>query len=233
MEELRPNGERAKNAILLTWAVFTFEIINLISSYLQYNLLQTVANGGYISDEAANANDLREQIVGGIYFIIYIAFLIMLIMWFRRAYYNLHQRVDTLSFSDGWAAGAWFVPIISLYRPCRIMKELYVETKELFREKGLLEKVNYTTNYLGWWWALWIITNIIGNFVFRFSLRYAETIEDYITMTFGQMVVEVLGIPLALITIKVIKDYAKVEPLLSEITEDMEDVQTQQDDKLI
>jgi len=221
MEELRPNGERAKNAILLTWAVFTFEIINLISSYLQYNLLQTVANGGYISDEAANANDLREQIVGGIYFIIYIAFLIMLIMWFRRAYYNLHQRVDTLSFSDGWAAGAWFVPIISLYRPCRIMKELYVETKELFREKGLSEKVNYTTKYLGWWWTLWIISSLLGTFIFRFS-RQAEAIDDYMILTVAQMISNVLGIPLALFTIKVIKDYAKVEPLLNEITEEME-----------
>ena len=224
MENLKPNEKRAKNAILFIWIVLALEIVNIISSYLQYELLQVAANGWDISDKA-DVNDMREGIVALFYFIASVISAITFIMWFRRAYYNLHQRVNSLAHSEGWAAGCWFVPIVNLYRPYQIMKELYVETKNFFSRKGLSEKINYTTDYVGWWWALWIITNIIGNFVFRFSLRYAETIEDYITMTFGQIIVGVLGIPLALITIKVIKDYAKVEPLLSEITEDMEDVQ--------
>ena len=224
MENLKPNEKRAKNAILFIWIVLALEIVNIISSYLQYELLQAAANGWDISDKA-DANDMREGIVALFYFIASVISAITFIMWFRRAYYNLHQRVNYLSHSEGWAAGCWFVPIVNLYRPYQIMKELYVETKNFFSRKGLSEKINYTTDYVGWWWTLWIISGIIGNFVFRFSLRYAETIEDYITMTFGQIIVGVLGIPLALITIKVIKDYAKVELLLSEITEDMEDVQ--------
>ncbi len=70
-------------------------------------------------------------------------------MWFRRAYFNLHQKVSYLSHSEGWAAGSWFVPIVNLYRPYQIMKEIYVETKELFTKRGLSEKVGYSTNYLG------------------------------------------------------------------------------------
>ena len=42
-------------------------------------------------------------------------------------------------------------------------------------------------------------------------------------LTVAQMISNVLGIPLALFTIKVIKDYAKVEPLLNEITEETEE----------
>ena len=221
MEKLRPNEQRAKNAIILIWIVLALEIVNLISSYMQYDLLQTVANGGFISDEVAEANDTRESFLGIIYFIIYISSGITFIMWFRRAYFNLHQKVNWLNHSEGWAAGCWFVPIVNLYRPYQIMKELYIETKKLLTKKGLSEKVNYTTDYLGWWWTLWIISGIIGQIIFRYSIRGdTDTIGSLTTITFAQMILGVLGIPLALITVKIIRDYSKVEPLLAQINDE-------------
>ena len=98
MENLRPNEQRAKNAILLIWIVFAIEIVNLLSSYMQYDLLQTIANGGIVSDETIESNDTREVVVGIIYFIAYLISGITFIMWFRRAYFNLHQKVSSLSF---------------------------------------------------------------------------------------------------------------------------------------
>ena len=216
MESLRPNEQRAKNAIFWIWIVLALEIVNLISSYMQYDLLQTVANGSFVTDEAISANDLREAVFGMIYFIAYLISGVTFILWFRRAYFNLHQKVNYLQFSEGWAAGSWFVPIVNLYRPYRIMKEIYIETKELFTKNGRSEKVDYSTNSLGWWWTLWIISAFIGQFIFRFALKSADTIDNLITTTVANIFLGILGIPLALITIKVIKDYSKVELLLAE-----------------
>ena len=65
MEELKPNKQRAKNAVILIWIVLAIEIIaSLFSGYLQYVLLQSVASGAEISNDVANANDTREQIIG-------------------------------------------------------------------------------------------------------------------------------------------------------------------------
>jgi hypothetical protein len=214
--ELRNNEKRAKNAILLIWIVLALEIVSLVSSYLQYDLLQTAANGGYLSESEAEANDSREQIIGIIYLVAYIISGITFIMWFRRAYYNLHQKISTLSYSEGWAAGSWFVPFVNLYRPFQIMKELYVETKELFTNNGLAEKVGYTTAYLGWWWALWIINGVLGQIVFRSSLN-ADDIGELLNITGISIVSSITGVIAALITIKVIKDYSSVEPVLFEI----------------
>ena len=50
MESLRPNEQRAKNAIFWIWIVLALEIVNLISSYMQYDLLQTVANGSFVTE---------------------------------------------------------------------------------------------------------------------------------------------------------------------------------------
>ena len=220
MEKLRPNEQRAKIAILLIWIVLALEIVNLISNYLQYDLLQTIANGGFISDEAAEANDTRVQILAILYLIPFAISAVTFIMWFRRAYFNLHQKVSTLQFSEGWAAGSWFVPILCLYRPYQIMKELYVETKEFFSKKGQSEKIDYSTNYLSWWWAFWLISAFIGNISLRLFLKSDGTLDSFITETIADMVLNVLGIPLALITVKVIRDYSKVEPLLAQISDD-------------
>lgn len=48
MNEIKPNGQRAKVAIILIWIMLVLEVISLISGYLQYNLLQIAVNGGEI-----------------------------------------------------------------------------------------------------------------------------------------------------------------------------------------
>jgi hypothetical protein len=225
--ELRHNEQRAKNAIILIWIVMVVEILSLFSSYLQLELLQSGADVGYISEEAAKSNDSRERIVGIFGFIAYGISMITFIMWFRRAYYNLHQKVKYLSFSEGWAAGSWFVPIVNLYRPYQIMEELYVKTKKLLKTNGFSDRINYTTNYLNWWWTLWIITAVAGNIILKYALKYADTIDELIIITVGQMILSILEVPLAIITVKIIKDYSQVEPLLFEIKDDSEISQKQ------
>lgn len=216
MEKLKSNEKRAKNVVLLIWLVLALEILSLISGYFQYELLQSVANGGSISVEKANANDIREMTIAIAYLVAHTISAVMFIMWFRRAYYNLHQKIDYLSYSESWAAGCWFVPIVNLYRPFQIMKEIYEETKELIIKKGVKMEVPITTSLLGWWWALWIINGISSQFVFRYSMK-AETIEELTVTSVAGMICNIIGIPLALITIKVIRNYSEIEPLLNDV----------------
>ncbi|TDE41797.1 DUF4328 domain-containing protein [Flavobacterium rhamnosiphilum] len=222
MENLKPNGQRAKIAIMLLWIVLTVEIISLLSDYLQYDLLQTVANGGQISTETATDNDLRQRIIAIIYLAVFIISGITFIRWFRRAYYNLHLKAESLSFTEGWAAGCWFVPIICLYRPNQIMKELYQETQSLLSKKNENYAQNLTTHSIGWWWALWIISSLLGQFIFRYSLK-AETIDELTVTTVASIIASIIGIPLAIITVKVIKDYSEIEPLLYELKDGEEE----------
>lgn len=219
MENLRPNGQRAKTAITMIWVVLILEIISLISGYLQYDLLQVVANGGDISIEAAESNDLREQAIGIVYLIAFIISGVTFIQWFRRAYFNLHLKVNHLSHTEGWAAGSWFVPIINLYRPYRIMKELYKETNELLIKKGLSVSGSLTSSALGFWWTFWILSSILGRFISRMD---GESIEELMTSSVLSMILNVVGIPLALITVKIISDYSNAEPLLNKLKDEGE-----------
>jgi hypothetical protein len=212
MDSLKYNGQRAKYAILMIWIVLGLELVSLWSSYLQYDLLQSITNGAELSAIAADANDNRQILIGVLYMIAFIISAITFIQWFRRAYYNLQSRV-TLSTTDEWAAGSWFVPVYNLYKPYQMMVELYRETKKLLLEKELIRTSALGTGILGVWWTLWIINNIGGNISFRLYLR-ADTLEEIRTSTIIDMAVSFIGIPLALVAIKVIKNYANIEETL-------------------
>jgi hypothetical protein len=218
MNLIRPNEKRARTAILMIWVVLALEIISFLSSYLQYDLLISLSSGSSISNSEINANDIRERIIVILYFGVYLTSCITFIRWFRRAYFNLQLKTDYLSSSDNWVALSWFIPFICLYKPYQIMKEMYTKTNEiLFEETNQTKAI--TTSYLGWWWGLWIISNIIGQVVFRTTLNN-DSIDSLTNGTSASMVGNVIGLPLSLITVKVIKDYSDIEHFLIEVKGD-------------
>ncbi|MEN9928953.1 MAG: hypothetical protein RLZZ231_874 [Bacteroidota bacterium] len=208
MNTIRPNEQRANIAILMVWIVLAMEVISLFSNYFQFNLLNQVSDGNPLLMDDANANDSRVQLIAVLYLMVFIVSGITFIMWFRRAYFNLHNRVDVLEYSEGWAAGSWFIPIMSLFRPFKIMQEIYQVLLRILSIKEI--QTNVSTQFLGWWWFLWVVNGVIGQMSFRLSM-HAESIEELITSTTIEMIGNVLGIPLAILTVKVIKDASILE----------------------
>jgi hypothetical protein len=99
------------------------------------------------------------------------------------------------------------------------MNELYRETKKLLVENEIYFRGDLATGYVGWWWALWLVNSMVGVFVFRYSMN-ATTIDDFVTATQVSLAAKIVGIPLAILAIKVVKDYSAVEPLLQDIKGD-------------
>lgn len=216
MQDLKPNEQRSQNAILLIWIALAMNCISLISSYFQYDLLQTAANGGEISTEAVTSNDNREQAIGIIQLIVFLVSAITFIQWFRRAYFNLHLRVNHLSNSEGWAAGCWFMPIVNLFRPYQIMKELFQETHLFLKRNNAHTKEHLSIASLGLWWTFWIIDRFVGQFVFKYAMK-ADTIDELTTSTIAQLISNGIGIVLAIITINIITDYSKLELVMHKV----------------
>lgn len=205
---MRPNHLRAKYAIVFIALIFILDLFSLLFDYLEYLLLTSDFN----ADSAVEAenSDLRQFILGILHIIIYITSAVFFVMWFRRAYYNLHTKINPLYHSEGWAAGSWFVPFINLYRPYQIMKELYTETVDFLEEKGKIINDKYFSFYIGSWWVLWIVSSVLGRIYFR-KVTNAETIQELLESNKLSMINTAISIPLALITIKVIYDYSNLE----------------------
>ncbi|HEU4716799.1 MAG TPA: DUF4328 domain-containing protein, partial [Bacteroidia bacterium] len=106
---------------------------------------------------------IGNGIIGLVQTVAYILSIIFFIMWFRRAYNNLHlMGSQFLTFSEGWAAGAWFVPFMNLVRPFRIMREIWNETQMLGRNPSELFTVE-EPDITAWWWGTWLGGNIVSS----------------------------------------------------------------------
>lgn len=211
---LRPNSQRAKIAIAMIGVVLGFQIVSCISDFMQLTLLNSVQNGYSYAMDTLNANDLRQRVIAILNFCVLIASAVTFIQWFRRAYYNLHLMDGNLRFTEGWASGGWFVPILSLFRPYQIMSEMfYVARAILVRNLPHFQPKQHS-NMLGVWWALWVINNIWGNVSSRMSIS-ARTLDALVTSTHISMWNIVIQIPLALIAIRVVQEYSGMEGLLA------------------
>ncbi len=222
MEQLRPNAQRAKNAILLIWIILILNVVALFLDLLQYQLLNIASNGGEISAEDAETNDARQGVWGVVYIIANIISIVTFLQWFRRAYFNLSTQVPKLEHSENDTLWNWLIPFVNLYAPYKMMQALYKKTDEILSDKLRLYIYGLSPKYLGWWWALWIINGVMERIIYSQS-KNADTIPKLLTTTNLGIISSILGVFLCLITIKIITDYSKIEPLLFELKEKTEE----------
>ncbi|MCD6065458.1 MAG: hypothetical protein K0S33_284 [Bacteroidetes bacterium] len=216
MEQLRPNKPRALIAIAFIWISLAVELVNFYYDYCKYTLLQRVDRGELsITDVQAYEQDQQAYLF--IHLLVLILSAVTFIQWFRRAYYNLHKTGISLSYSEGWAAGAWFVPILSLFRPYQIMKELYEGTETMLYVRNN-DHIRQTSNrYINTWWTLWILVGVIGQFTPRYA-AVTDSIDGLLICGLLDLLNSSLAIILCPLTVKVIYDYSKLETMLSRAT---------------
>jgi len=223
LKPLRPNQERFKYAQILIYMMLILELVLIFSELLQYLLLQEVFEGSFVSDERLEQNDLRQLIVVVLYVVIYVISGITFIQWFRRAYYNLSQNIKT-EYTNGWAAGGWFVPIISLFYPYKIMKELYEKTNAIIKSSTSSNIDNVSIKTIGIWWAFWILTNVTGRIISK--LPEAETVEILINHTLISIANDFLGVVLAFLVLKVMGDYNDLEKKYHKVVKQQNNLST-------
>jgi len=212
---MKPNDKKAKYAILFIWIVLALEVVMFASSIMQYVFLKAAQAGASVTQEAAEANDFREGIIGIIYLIAWIVSAVFFLRWFKTAYHNLRQITD-VRHAEWWTIVSWCIPIVNLFLPYQIMKELYIKTKEFLIAREYEISKTLMPDYLRGWWILWIINLCLSQGLVRLSSK-AEEISQLILVTWVSMGTDIIGVLLALVTIRVIKDYARIEPLLQQI----------------
>ncbi len=91
---------------------------------------------------------------------------IVFISWFGMAYANLGRLgVKNLRWSNGWAVGAWFVPILNLFRPKQIANDIWRGSEPDIEVSSNRWQFGQVTPIIHWWWGLFLLggfTSYIG-----------------------------------------------------------------------
>ena len=123
--------------------------------------------------------------------------------WIYRASANAHAMSDQLDITPGWAVGWYFVPIANLFKPFQAMKEIWLACHP--SSGGYDDKA---PAILGWWWGLWLVSNFIGNVIFRMDMNGTA---DPQTMAGLYMLSTAINIPLCVLLIMIMREITNAQ----------------------
>lgn len=214
---LLDNASRARIIIHVFYAICAMNVVSIISKSYQLYVIDQLQYGNMITDQQANAIDSIDRLIGIVQICLYATSAILFLNWFRRAYGNLHRLEVPLRYSETMAVWSFFIPIISLYRPYRIAKEILIETRTKVSEflQQLTSPIDITI--IGVWWAFYLVKNTLGQIVTRTSLENA-TIERLVRYNWTYIASDIVDIAAAVVTILMILKISRDEAILFEHT---------------
>lgn len=192
--------------IVMLWICLGSEVANLLGDFAEMALLS-----GPFTEAQAEANDVRQGLLGLSYIIVFVVTAIAFLKWVYRA--NLNSRgfgAEDMRFSPGWSVGYYFIPFLNFVRPYQSMKEIWQVSLNPIDWKSV-----EGSPLLGWWWGLWLVSGLLGRIVLRTS-RDAETIEALQFSTALSILSGFIGIVLCLVTLRLIKKISKMQEQLVE-----------------
>ena len=137
--------------------------------------------------------------------LLYLASAVLWIIWFYRARSNINawypsgpdgQNSAGQRRSTGWAIGAWFCPIVNLWFPYTIAKDILDATERDVRGGTARRPL------LGWWWALFVLLLVLG--LAQSGERSGKSLDQLSTYTdtvVVGLVVRIVGLVLAILVV--------------------------------
>lgn len=213
------NNLKAKYSIAMIWVIIILNILSLIIEVPLFLLGENILSTDNIDQNIILVVDSISSYTTLLTLAASIISIITFIRWFKQAYYNIELRVGKLKYNNSWTIASWFIPIVNLFIPYEMMKDLYTKTDQYLLCHSMepyTERLK--TNYVNGWWTLWIIFLIINywSMKIQWSSITLETLSNSNNLL--SIINTILLIVLGMTTIIVIEDYSKAEKLLAETT---------------
>ena len=163
MPGILDNSQRFRYAIIFQWVVVGISIISLASEAAEYFLLQKMASGTKVPHSQVEANDWRQQVVSSTQLVLMLLSFIAMVLWAYRAYENLHRlhKMPRPQYSEGAAGWGWFVPVLNLWYPYQVMKDIWYLTQR-YAQPDDAPRFERDRNLIGGWWGLRLFTFFAG-----------------------------------------------------------------------
>lgn len=156
-------GRRASWAKWVLVAAVVLDAIAVGSDLAEWRLLERLEAGEPVSPGSVDASDSRQARIGVAQTALLVVGAIFFIRWFYQAYENMiGLGAKDLRFGTGWAIGAWFVPILNLFRPKQIANDIWrASDPEAPADLGLDWKGRPVPAFLAAWWGAFIFSEVL------------------------------------------------------------------------
>ena len=198
--------KRAQIVVALFLAGITLDLIVIFSDFIKVVMLSNMSGDSTLTENQVFGIEVQEAITGILKLVVYILSAIFFLMWLHRAYKNLRALgAPRTEHTPGFAVGSFFIPIISLFIPYRVVKEAWIKSEPQAGEPGTVYgNSSGGTSLIGWWWGVWLVANFLG----QVSLRASEPGVSYDAQFFNlklELAANAFSLAAAVLAILVVK----------------------------
>lgn len=144
-----------------TWTLSLLVVFGLaviaaaVSAVLEIGLLRDLQDGDAVSISETTGNDDRQRVVSSLYFVTFVSTAVAFCLWIHRVSRNLGPlTTEERRFSPRWAVIWWSVPLMQLFRPYQVVREVWRGSAE--------EPSGPSWALLRWWLATWLAANAMA-----------------------------------------------------------------------
>jgi hypothetical protein len=210
---LRNNSRWARANIIVIWVLLVIDVFYVLSylagftDLLGYYLFKRSI--GFMQSGIIDYGDHIWRIHQSISLISAALF----ITWFFRCYSNLYRLKAGPLHHRAWIIVSWFIPIVQWFLPYRIMKNMFLRTLETVGISDAYDQRS-AMRRLRLWWGLWLYFTIAAKLIYllAFAGRSLPVATLGLISTFT---IFVTAIPLCRVTIRLIRDYDRLERQLT------------------
>ena len=155
ISSIKPFASRhslARLVVILLVAGIVAEIVNFYWIMLSSKIIagQTITEAEY-------------QVFEIFYLLVSLITAVLFLMWIYYTHRNLPALgARELKYSPGWAVAYFFIPILNLFRPYQVVKEIWKASDPNVNVADGSSWQNASTSpVIGWWWAIWLISELV------------------------------------------------------------------------
>ena len=207
--EFKDSEKLTKWLIWFLYLRIAGSVIAVISGFFVFQFFNDLKNSVYSSHAlavaAGAASDHRQHLIALLRLFIAITFGFLALKWIYRANYNCRQLgAKDMTHTPGSAIGYFFIPVVNLWEPYLVMKEIW---KASVNPKSW-KSVDVPAIF-GWWWFLQITSGAI-NMKLAMSLierhiAKGALIDNYIDSNTLRIIADASVIPVCFVLILIVR----------------------------
>ena len=198
---------RAQLVLILLVIIITLDCIGAVSTFAQLRLLQDIAAGVTPAPGIAESNDSRQSAITVLQLLFLVGTAVMFIMWM----YSSHRILTllgarSLAFTPGWTIAAFFIPIQCLWKPFKVMSEIWCASDPNAEGEQSWQWQNPPA-ILRWWWGFFLVTNLSSRIADRMSPsdNAPGAVGALIDQSFVLLIADVIDIAAAVFAILAVR----------------------------
>jgi heme/copper-type cytochrome/quinol oxidase subunit 2 len=166
-------------------------------------LFELILTTGDWTFQELDRSDEISEMVALFQFAVYVAVLVVWLVWFYRAYVNAELYGLVLRYSKGWAIGAWFAPFLNVLRPKEIADDIAraSDPDVPFSQRTVARLAKHPLITV--WWVAYLI-DIAGSQLWS-NVAWNEEPGAQPTIIFREIVMTVIDIVAAVLAVLVVR----------------------------